>query len=219
MGVTQSTGLFSIRDVLPGVKCEKVVCWVSSVDRADRVVEVAKSFAAEGVGDEVLLHFTGQDAVPADVSVILIDRDLDRVVDFKAVDTYRFFCGERDFIQDEAAARFRLMAGHEEWLARQTEDLPGLPVRAALFQNRPNPFNPATVIRYELARPGPASLQIYDLSGRLVTVLFHENREAGRYEVVWRGEDSNGRKVSSGVYFYRLQAGSFVETRRMTLIR
>ena len=48
MGATQSTGLFSIRDVLPGVKCEKVICWVGSTDAPDRVVEVAKSFAAIG---------------------------------------------------------------------------------------------------------------------------------------------------------------------------
>ena len=112
-----------------------------------------------------------------------------------------------------------MLVGSEDYVASHIDDLSVLPLRTALLQNRPNPFNPATVIRYDVARSGQVRIRVYNLSGAFVTTLLSEYQEAGRYETVWRGEDDSGRRVSSGVYFYRLETGDFVETKRMVLIR
>ncbi|MFH1845858.1 MAG: right-handed parallel beta-helix repeat-containing protein [bacterium] len=95
-----------------------------------------------------------------------------------------------------------------------------IPSFYALHQNHPNPFNPSTTIRYDLPRPCRVTLSIFDLSGRQVKVLKQGEQEgAGAWSVVWRGRDTAGRQVASGAYFYRLEAGKFVETRRMILLK
>ncbi len=88
-----------------------------------------------------------------------------------------------------------------------------------LNQNVPNPFNPSTTISYELNNSGEVNLQIFDVAGRLVRTLYRGSEVAGRHEKVWLGRDQAGRTVATGVYFYRLQAGTEVETRRMLLAK
>ncbi len=84
----------------------------------------------------------------------------------------------------------------------------------------PNPFNPQTTISYELPEPAPVTLRIFDLTGRLVDVLVEgESQPAGTHSATWTGRDSRGRAMESGMYFYRLETGRYVETKRMTLIR
>jgi predicted outer membrane repeat protein len=84
----------------------------------------------------------------------------------------------------------------------------------------PNPFNPMTMIRYDLREPSRVSLLIYNLAGRLVKSLRQGVMEgAGCYEVAWNGTNDAGSSVASGTYFCRLTAGDCVETRRMCLIR
>lgn len=95
----------------------------------------------------------------------------------------------------------------------------GSPRRVVLHQNRPNPFNPRTTIAFELPQATNVSLRILDAAGRRVRSFASRHVEAGRVEVVWDGRDDASRTVSSGVYFYRLIAGPFHETRRMVLIR
>jgi flagellar hook assembly protein FlgD len=92
------------------------------------------------------------------------------------------------------------------------------PLTFRLHQNAPNPFRPATTIRFDLPRRGPVSLRVYDVAGRLVRSLVDGSPlEAGRHEAVWDGRNESGRSVGAGLYFYRLQAGSLSETRRMVL--
>ncbi len=96
----------------------------------------------------------------------------------------------------------------------------GPPQATWLEQNRPNPFNPHTTIVFDLPGARAVSLTIYDASGRLVDVLLDDEiASRGRNEVAWRGRDRAGRQLPSGTYFYRLQAGRRVETRRMVLLR
>ena len=90
-----------------------------------------------------------------------------------------------------------------------------LPYETRLDGNYPNPFNPTTVIGYQLSTAGTVRLSVYDILGREVAVLVNQDRTAGRYEVSF---DASG--LSSGVYLYRLQlAGHVVSTRRMTLVK
>jgi hypothetical protein len=88
-----------------------------------------------------------------------------------------------------------------------------------LNQNFPNPFNPGTRIVFDLKEPSSVSLRVYDVNGRLVRTLIEEKREGGRHEIAWDGKDETSREVASGVYFYRLNAGSFSETKKMVLLK
>ena len=95
-----------------------------------------------------------------------------------------------------------------------------LPTTAINLGNFPNPFNPQTTISFNLSSDQLLTLQVYDLAGRLVDVLLNDEvAPQGRNEVVWTGRDLQGRQLPSGTYFYRLEAGSFVETKRMTLLK
>ena len=96
--------------------------------------------------------------------------------------------------------------------------LPPLPL--TLFQNYPNPFNPSTAISFYLPAACRVTLEIYDSSGRLVRrILDGERRPAGRHSVDWRGTDARGGAVSSGVYFYRLEAGKQTTSKKMVLLK
>lgn len=103
--------------------------------------------------------------------------------------------------------------------ATAVNDTPA-PDNYALHANVPNPFNPTTTISYDVRRGGgDVNIAIFDVSGRLVRTLVHEHRAAGRYTAQWDGHDDAGRPVASGVYFYRMSAGSFNETRKMVLLK
>jgi len=181
--------------------------------------DVAKNFAVEGVGDEVTLTFGLEQSLPERSQVILVDNHLGRTSDLRETECYRYFCGQRDFVGDETEARFQLLVGSEEYIATWMADQTDLPARMALLQNRPNPFNPTTVIGYELDRSCQVTIRIYDVSGSLVRTLVSEPHSPGRYESVWRGDDERGLRVSSGVYFYRLEAGDFVAMKKMAMVR
>ncbi len=107
---------------------------------------------------------------------------------------------------------------------RGLENLSGVgeivPASFSLAQNHPNPFNPITKISFGLPREMTVSLCVYDITGRLVDVLLdQEVTPQGRNEVFWQGCDQAGRQLPSGTYFYRLEAGGYVETKRMTLLK
>jgi len=87
-----------------------------------------------------------------------------------------------------------------------------------LFQNRPNPFTPATRIGFELAQAGRVELGIHSVDGRLIRVLVDEERAAGFHEVTWDGRDNEGKKVAGGVYFYMLAGPGKADSRRMILL-
>ncbi|MBK7091418.1 MAG: T9SS type A sorting domain-containing protein [bacterium] len=94
-----------------------------------------------------------------------------------------------------------------------------LPGDFALLQNHPNPFNPTTTIRYSLSRPHLVQIEVYNVLGQLVSTLENSEQGVGVYETTWDGTNANGQNVASGVYFYRLKAGEFVQTCKMVLSR
>jgi len=93
------------------------------------------------------------------------------------------------------------------------------PERVSLAQNHPNPFNPSTTIAFELSVAAHARLSIYDVTGGRVRALVDDDLSAGPHNVVWDGIDERGNRVSSGVYYYRLDAGGSSATRRMVLLK
>ncbi len=95
-----------------------------------------------------------------------------------------------------------------------THDCLPVPQSTSLVQNYPNPFNPSTTIKYELPTSSMVRLSVYDILGREVSVPVNERRDAGVHEVKF---DASG--LSSGVYLYRIEVGSFVETKKLILMK
>jgi hypothetical protein len=96
---------------------------------------------------------------------------------------------------------------------------PVLPRVFALKQNAPNPFNPVTVIEYELPEAAHVTIDVFNLAGRLVRTVVDETQEPGYRAVVWDGTNGDGLKVASGVYLYRMQAGRYASQKRMVLLK
>ena len=94
-----------------------------------------------------------------------------------------------------------------------------VPSDYSLDQNYPNPFNPSTTIAYDVPAASNVSINIYDMLGRNVITLVNEQKNAGSHTVEWNGKNSSGIQVTSGIYFYRLEAGQSAITKKMLLLR
>lgn len=99
-------------------------------------------------------------------------------------------------------------------LVTDVENIAAIPAEFTLAQNYPNPFNPSTLISYNLPKTALVTLKIYDILGREVSTLVNRTESAGSYKV-----EFNAGRVSSGVYFYRLSAGGFVQIKKMLLLK
>ena len=94
-----------------------------------------------------------------------------------------------------------------------------LPYNFELSQNYPNPFNPITTVEYSLPRRSHVQIEIYNVLGQRVNTLVDRDESAGSYSVSWDGKTVNGQPVATGVYLYRFQAGDYVETKKMLLLK
>jgi hypothetical protein len=88
-----------------------------------------------------------------------------------------------------------------------------------LFQNFPNPFGRSTTIGYTLARDGHIEITVFNVNGQRVKTLISEQRHAGRHSAIWHGLDEHGRRVSPGVYFYRMTLGGYRSVKKMLVLR
>jgi len=106
------------------------------------------------------------------------------------------------------------------WAPLSVKDVPGvLPKDFALDQNYPNPFNPSTTIRFSLPQESKVKLVVYDITGAVVKTVMDNALSAGNKEVTWDGTNSNGAKVASGMYLYRIEAGNFSAVKKMLLLK
>jgi plastocyanin len=94
------------------------------------------------------------------------------------------------------------------------DPLSSMPKDYGLAQNYPNPFNAQTTIQYDLPSGAEVSISVFDILGRKIETLVNEHQDAGNHQVVWNAADS-----PSGFYFYRIQAGEFIQTKRATLLK
>ena len=95
-----------------------------------------------------------------------------------------------------------------------------VPMQFTLYQSAPNPFNPSTVITYDVpAGGGQVTIRIFDVSGRLVKTLVNEHNTVGQKTVRWDGRNDQGEYVATGVFFYRMQAPGYEKTMKMTLLK
>jgi hypothetical protein len=92
--------------------------------------------------------------------------------------------------------------------------------KARLYQNYPNPFNPTTTISFTITESTEnTKLVIYNIKGQKVKALLNEKLDAGTHQVIWDGTDSNGDRVGSGIYFYKISTGKYSETKKMILLK
>ena len=89
----------------------------------------------------------------------------------------------------------------------------------SISQNYPNPFNPSTNIEFKINSPANVKINIYDINGQLICNLVNEELSTGVYTTNWDGTDSHGNKISSGTYFYRVEAGSTFDVKKMILLK
>ena len=100
---------------------------------------------------------------------------------------------------------------------REVGETETAPEGFALLQNYPNPFNPITNIKFMLPEPAWVKVEIYNILGKKIVTLVDEKLSTGHKIVEWDGKDNQGNEVSTGIYFYRLRAGDFTQTRKMVL--
>jgi len=127
------------------------------------------------------------------------------------------FIGELEDIQDAYIHNTLVMlpTGDDVSLA----DVTVMPEKFTLHQNYPNPFNPVTTLRYDLPENGNVNITIYDMLGRQVKALINQNQDAGYRSVVWNATNNYGEPVSAGIYLYQIQAGEYMQTKKMVLLK
>jgi hypothetical protein len=107
--------------------------------------------------------------------------------------------------------------GDEKTVAKTETEI--VPDNFELHSNFPNPFNPSTTIRFGLPSPSNVSLKVYNIQGQEVRTLVNDHLSGGYFDAIWDGKDEAGSQVASGIYIYRLQAGNFVQSKKMTYIK
>ncbi len=101
----------------------------------------------------------------------------------------------------------------------EQEDTNPLPSELCLYQNYPNPFNSTTIIDYALPKASDVRIRIHNILGQQVRDLVNQRQTAGYKTILWDGRNDNGTEVSSGVYFYRIEAGNRVKCKKMVLLK
>ncbi len=151
--------------------------------------------------------------LPQDWQIILHDVSSERTVALSSAGEYVFY------LQGSQPHHFKLAVGAGDFLRHEDPGFAPLPSRPELSQNFPNPFNPATTVRYSLPAAELVRLKVYDATGRLVKTLADGWRSAGHYTVTWDGRDATGSRLASGVYFIRMEAGAVVVRRKLVLAK
>ncbi|MCH7886909.1 MAG: T9SS type A sorting domain-containing protein [Candidatus Marinimicrobia bacterium] len=133
--------------------------------------------------------------------------------------SYRWFVIAEDADEDSLDTPSVEVFGLGDIVGVEDEEYAGIPEEFSLFQNYPNPFNPTTTIMYALPQRSDVTLEIYNITGKLVARIQQNNLQAGYHEIRWNGVNQSGRSVASGLYIYQLSAGDFVQTKKMLLLK
>jgi hypothetical protein len=160
------------------------------------------------------LAFDGLDSVPEEFVVWLIDEASGTVRDLRRDPAYAVVSHGAD-----APVRLRLVIGTEAYAQTTTGFDGATPADFHLAPSYPNPFRTAATIQYALPTDEHVVIDVFDITGRRVATLVDEVVEAGYHTVVWDGRTNGRARLASGLYLYRLQAGSFTATQRAVLVR
>jgi len=106
-----------------------------------------------------------------------------------------------------------------DWSSMSVDDQAALPEQFALYANYPNPFNPVTIVAYDIPEASDVLLEIYNITGQRVKILVNKRQEPNRYKVQWNGTNEAGTQLSSGMYFYRIQAKDYSSVKKLILMK
>lgn len=175
----------------------------------------AFAFAVSNARRDVPIMLRLEEAwnLPQGWQAMLHDVSTERTIVLSSGGEYVFY------LQGSQPHRFKLAVGADDFLRNQDPGFAPLPSRPELSQNFPNPFNPATTVRYSLPTAQFVRVNVYDGTGRLVRTLAEGWRSAGHYTVKWDGRDAAGGRLASGVYFIRMEAGAVVVRRKVVLAK
>jgi len=162
----------------------------------------------------ISVRFAKAGNMPAEFVMVLVDMTTERVVDVGSSLSYAF-----SLDKNETDRSFRLIVGTRDFVAKNTNGIPIVPLGYSLQQNYPNPFNPSTAIQYSLAHSAHVELEIFNVLGQKVKTLFEGDEKIGTYSAVWNGTNDIGAMVSSGVYFYRIRTEEFSATKKMVFVK
>jgi len=167
------------------------------------------------IRDKVNLTFEGLEQAPNEFEIWVIDEVLQLSQNLRESNRYAVAGSGPDHPK-----RLKLVTGRHDFVAGKLAEVKHIPTTHELSQNFPNPFNPATTIRYGLPKAERVTLKVYTLLGEeVLTMINDELKTAGYHAAIWDGRNQNGRQVASGMYIYRLRAGSVVMTRKMALVQ
>ncbi|MBN1782411.1 choice-of-anchor D domain-containing protein [bacterium] len=166
----------------------------------------AWEFQVHSTAGEELVQLTlePKNDMPDHFQVWLLDRDRGKVIPV-----------ENNQALFSAPKKLAILVGTEEFADSRRGDIPLVPISYMLDQNFPNPFNPSTVIAFQLAERSDVRLDIYNVLGKRVKTLVHESLPAGRHRRQWDGTDDFGNAVASGLYFYRLSSPGFTQSKKL----
>ncbi|MBN1349182.1 choice-of-anchor D domain-containing protein [candidate division KSB1 bacterium] len=155
--------------------------------------------------------------LPQNYQIFLVDESAGSAHNVRSDATYQFLTGKQ-----QTQKKFRLIAGNREFMEQRVPELSSVPRKFELAQNYPNPFSesganarPLTVLSYAIPCECNVTLTIYDLIGREIKQLISKRQAAGTYRVFWDATDRDSRRVPSGVYFYKLVAGSEMQVKKL----
>jgi hypothetical protein len=164
--------------------------------------------------------------MPDDMTIHLLDQITLDTVDIQAVGSYTFALVEKGgfsatggtspaLYPRQGQNRFKVLVNTTT--VSIDEEL--LPIQYALHQNYPNPFNPVTTLRYDIPENSLVTIIIYDMLGRQVKTLINQTQDAGYRSVIWDATNDYGKPVSAGIYLYQIQAGGYMQTKKMVLLK
>ena len=167
------------------------------------------------IRDEVKLHFDGILDVPEKFEVWLVDEALGFHQNLRELNVFSIAGGET-----AQAKRLQLVVGRKEFVDTELPELQTIPTSFELEQNFPNPFNPATTIRYGLSIDSRVTLKIFNLLGKeIISLVNNEPQKAGFHIAIWNGKNRGGQTVASGIYVYQLRAGDFGMSKKMAFLK
>lgn len=161
---------------------------------------------APGSARAIELNFDGLADIPADYDLILADQEGRAKQNLRLEPVYRFIASQNRHFELTIAPK-------------TTGQTALLPTKYDLYQNFPNPFNPQTLIKYDLSEAATVRLEVFNILGQKVATLVNRFEAAGPKSALWDGTDERGAKVSSGIYFYKIAAGDYVATKKMMLVK
>ncbi len=189
--------------------------------------EIWEFAVRSNMGGKVQLTFAGVESVPPEYEVWLIDEAIGIAKNLRATNQYAVAAAGADHCKT-----LKLMVGKENFVAEKLARTQTIPAAYELSQNFPNPFwseatssafsggNPATTIRYGLPRHSRVTLKVFNALGEEIATLLNDvPQSAGYHAAIWDGRNKFGKPAASGLFFYRLQAGDWVMTKKMVLVK